>query len=292
MDIKDFKSLKAFKGDMVIGEKIIIKNQYQPQGIIVKVNAAPVMTKKNIIGVVFTFSDVTKEEEIDKMKSEFVSLASHQLRSPLTGIRWSIELLLKKVSGKLGKEEIEHLKEVLQTNNRLIKLVQDLLSVSRIETGNKFNLEKEPTDLVLLLNQVMKQLTAMAKDNQVAVVKDKSMPKKVVANIDKLKMAEVINNLVHNAIKYSKSRGKVQVGIEDKKSSVVVFVKDTGIGIPKSDQSKIFQKFFRAKNALVEEGTGLGLYIVKAIVEKHGGRVWLESQENKGTTFYLEIKKN
>ncbi len=254
-------------------------------------SAAPFKDKNGVvIGIVIVFRDVTVEREIDKMKTEFVSVASHQLRTPLTGIKWHLELLLED-DDKLDDLQKESITEAYESNERMIKLVNDLLSVSRIETGKKFIIEREPTDLVKITDDVITENVPLAKKKNIQISKCEDSPKEFVMNVDSGKIFQVFQNFISNAIKYSKDNGLVLIKCLKQDGNLIVSVKDSGIGIPKKDQANIFKKFFRADNASIAQadGNGLGLYIAKAIIEAHGGKMWFESEEGEGTTFYFSL---
>lgn len=254
-------------------------------------SAAPVRNAQGkIFGCVVVFRDVTKEREIDKMKSEFVSVASHQLRTPLTGIKWFSELLLK---SRLSATTKDYVKQIAVSNERMVRLVDDLLNVSRIETGKKFDIVLKEVDVVPIVKNVMEEQMPAAKEKGIALSCAADAPHKLVLSVDELKMRQVFQNLVSNALKYSKEKTNVILGCQQKKDEVIFYVKDQGVGIPKHQQNQVFNKFFRAENVLTlhTDGTGLGLYIVKAIVEAHGGRIWFESVENKGTTFFFSLPR-
>jgi len=249
--------------------------------------------KKNY-GRIWFFRDITREKEIDKTKSEFVSVASHQLKTPLAGIKWVVELLLGSKIVKPDVKQIEYLQDIQSSNEKMLKLVNDLLDVSHIETGRKFNIEKKETDVAELAIAALKANQPLADGKKVSVILCKDAPQKLLLNIDGDKIGQVFNNLLNNAIKYSKDGGQVEVGCKRGKNDVTFLIKDNGIGIPEKQQSKIFEKFFRADNALTQatDGTGLGLYIAKAIVEAHSGKLWFESVEGKGTTFFFSLPAN
>ncbi|MFA6382162.1 MAG: PAS domain S-box protein [Candidatus Buchananbacteria bacterium] len=235
--------------------------------------------------------DITKAREIDRVKSEFISVASHQLRGPLTGIKWFSQLLIDEKAGKLTPKQFDFLRQVYNSNERMISLVNDLLDVSRIETGQKFVLEKKPGDIVILINNVIKDQRINLPVENISIKFDRSFPDKLVFNFDQGKIYQAFSNLISNSIKYSGKDKKIIIGLKRLGDKVEFFVKDFGFGIPQNQQSRVFQKFFRADNTanISTEGTGLGLYIVKGIVEAHGGKVWFESAENKGTTFYIVL---
>jgi len=236
-------------------------------------------------------SATLERQEIDRMKSEFVSVASHQLRTPLTGIKWFAELMLKGKAGVLSAEQKDFLQQIFDSNERMIKLVNDLLNVSRIETGTKFVITKTSTDLIPILRSLTVELVALAAAHTVTL--KLSLPEKLVLNVDEEKMRQVLQNLMSNAVKYSKAGGVVEVGLLEPKEAgfVTLFVKDSGLGVPEKQKPRMFEKFFRADNVQTAEteGTGLGLYIAKAIVEGHGGKLWFESTENVGTCFYIKL---
>ncbi len=233
--------------------------------------------------------DVTKEKQIDRAKSEFVSLASHQLRTPLSAINWYAEMLLHGDAGKLNAEQLEYVKEIFDGNQRMIDLVNALLNVSRIELGT-LAVDSAPTDLRELADSVLTELKQqILLKKQVVVTKyDKNLPK---INLDAKIMRIVWQNFLSNAVKYTPDKGKISVNITIKGKDALISVADTGYGIPKVQQEKIFTKLFRADNIRekVTDGTGLGLYIIKAVIEQFGGKTWFESVENKGTTFYATI---
>lgn len=235
--------------------------------------------------------DITKEKEIDRMKSEFVSVASHQLRTPLTGIKWFTELLLENKKEKLSDEQRDYVEEIYESNNRLIALVNDLLNVSRIDSGKNFEVEKKNIDVVGVVNEVVNEQIGVAKEKGITLVMGGDISKEMQLNIDSVKIKQVFQNLISNAIKYSKENSEVVFGRKDEIGEVTFFVKDSGLGIPLEQQQRIFEKFFRASNVLMTgaEGTGLGLYIAKSIVESHNGKIWFESSEGNGTTFFVKI---
>ncbi len=235
-----------------------------------------------------------KEIEINNMKSEFVSVASHQLRTPLTGIKWFGELLLKGKAGALTPDQKDFIQQMFDSNTRMINLVNDLLNVSRIDTGKKFTIEKKPVDLVPIVQSLFTELVAVAEQHTVTLKRAADFPTELMLTVDGEKIRQVIQNLLSNAVKYSKENGVVEITCDTSKKTKIIFsIKDTGLGIPAAQQPRMFEKFFRADNVQTKEteGTGLGLYIAKAIVEGHGGEIWFESQENVGTTFYFSLPR-
>lgn len=252
-----------------------------------------------IIGAVVVFRDITAEKEVDQAKSEFVSLASHQLRTPLSIINWYTEILLDNDAGAITGKQRKSLSEIYHATQRMVDLVNALLNVSRIELGT-FVIQREPIEMVKLANDVLHELGPSISTRALIVNRrfDKTIPP--IQGDNKL-LRIVMQNLLTNAIKYTPQGGKIDIEMHldrreippnKKRQQVLLFtVSDTGYGIPKNQQSKIFTKLFRADNVKEKEtdGTGLGLYIVQSIITHSGGSVWFESEENKGTKFFVAI---
>jgi PAS domain S-box-containing protein len=256
---------------------------------IASITSSPIILDGKVIGAVDIFRDITKEKEIDKAKTEFVSLASHQLRTPTTAVKWYAEMLMEKDTGKLNKKQLKYLMEVYRGNEREIKLIDNLLSVSRIELG-KMPVKNEMVDTKKLLSDIVAEQKPEAekrKHELIVEVAEKIPP----ISTDPALLRMILQNFVSNAIKYTLDNGKIICAIKTDKSKILFSVADTGVGIPKEEQSKIFGKLFRASNSLAldKAGNGLGLYIVKQVAISLGGRVWFESELGKGTTFYLEL---
>lgn len=253
-------------------------------------SAAPLKDKNNnVIGCVVVFRDVTKDRQVDKAKTEFVSLASHQLRTPLAAIAWHAEMLLTGSTKNLTKKQLSYLNEVYDSNKRMINLVNALLNMSRIDLGT-FAVEPEPVNFAQISRDVLKELSSQIRKKKIKIKEDydKKVP---IINVDPKLMRIVFQNLLSNAVKYTPNRGKVSVAIVKQKNNILITVSDTGFGIPGAQQDKIFSKLFRADNAKSKDpdGSGLGLYITKAIVEASGGKIWFESVENKGSIFYVTL---
>lgn len=254
------------------------------------ITIAPIILNDKVLGAIGVFRDITKEKEVDKAKTEFVSLASHQLRTPLSAIKWYTEMLIAGDAGKLSAEQEKYLGEIYHGNQRMVELVNALLNVSRIEIGTLL-VEPEPTNITLLVQNVIDEQKAQIDEKKIEVsfIPEKDIP---LMQADPKLLRMVVQNLLSNAVKYTPEAGKIEISLSlNDKQEVTLKVADTGYGIPNNQQDKIFTKLFRADNAREKdtEGTGLGLYIVKSIVDNSGGQIRFESQENKGTTFYVTL---
>ena len=246
---------------------------------------APIIVDGEVDGSITIFRDVTKESEVDRMKTEFLSLASHQLLTPSTAIKWISELFLKGELGLLQKKQTEYIKNIYNSNESIIGLVHSLLNISRIESG-RIIVSPEPTYLKNLADETAEELKNKieAKQQLFNIESDKNLPK---IDIDPHLIKEVYRNLLTNAIKYTPPKGKILVTINKVGNEIVSKVIDNGYGIPEKDKSRVFEKFYRGENivGIEKDGNGLGLYLVKQIIDVSGGKVWFESEVNKGSTF-------
>lgn len=248
--------------------------------------ATPVMLEGQVIGTIEVFRDISYEREIDKAKTEFVSLASHQLRTPLSTVNWYAEMLLAGDVGPLNEQQTKYLGEVYRSNQRMVELVNALLDVSRLELGT-FVVEPEGTDIVALIQDVINEQKPEIEKKKLQCF-FATHKKSYQLFVDPKHARMVVQNILSNAIKYTPHGGTIEVAIARTRERRYLFtVKDTGYGIPKEQQDKIFTKLFRADNVRDKDtdGTGLGLYIVKSILDNSGGKIWFSSEEDKGTTF-------
>lgn len=270
----------------------------------IKANARVIRDDKgNPLKMVGTNYDITNEMEIDKAKTEFVSLASHQLRTPLSAINWFTEMLLNEDAGPINDQQRQYLNEVAFGSQRMVDLVNALLNVSRLELGT-FAVEPEPTDLAQMLESVIEEMKPTTKKKKQRVTK-KIDPSIKEVSVDPKLTRIIFQNLISNAAKYTPEKGKIGIelaviekgktkdGKKMAQDTILFLVKDDGLGIPAGQQEKIFTKLFRADNVRSSdtEGTGLGLYIIKSIVDHVGGAIWFKSKEGQGTTFYVTIPK-
>lgn len=232
-----------------------------------------------------------KLRELDETKDEFISMASHQLRTPLTSVKGYMSMVLEGDAGKITKQQRKLLNQAFVSSQRMVYLIADLLNVSRLKTG-KFVIESNPTNLAEVIEGEIGQLreTAKAKKIDIKYEKPKNFP---TLTLDETKIRQVIMNFVDNAIYYTPSGGKVKVELSEDKSNVYFKVTDNGLGVPKADQTHLFTKFYRASNARKArpDGTGLGLFMAKKIIDNQGGNLLFESVENRGSTFGFCFEK-
>lgn len=235
--------------------------------------------------------DITQEKEIDRMKTDFLSIAAHQLRTPLGSMRWNLDILLSGKAGRLNAEAEDIVKQVQTSDMRMIDLVNDLLDVSRIDQGRVSD-NPEQVDINEVIESVIEEQKPFASDKNITVkFESKGTFDKVM--IDKNRVRDVFANLVSNSIKYGKEGGFVKVKTAESGKNIIIQIEDNGIGIPEKDTSKLFTKFYRAENAVKSEteGSGLGLFVVKSYLEAWGGGIDLTSAEGKGSTFTITLPK-
>lgn len=253
----------------------------------VSITVSPIIINGQTIGVIEVFRDITKEIEIDKAKNEFISIASHELRTPMTAIKGYVSMLLDGDYGKLPDVVMQPLKDISVSTQRLISLVNDLLNISRIEAG-RLKVSVETFDLKQLVDDTVKSLLPIAMENKIEMT---SSLTSVNVSADKSISAQILNNLIGNSLKFTE-KGSIKVTSVVEGDLVKVLIADTGIGISHDDQIKLFGKFNQIEdsNRGHIQGTGLGLYISKSAANKMGGDVWLEKSEvNKGSTFAFSI---
>lgn len=226
-----------------------------------------------------------RQKAIDIMKSEFISIASHQLRTPLSVIKWTLKMCLDGDLGKLTQEQNNFLTKTYDSNERMISLVNDLLDVSRIEEG-RFEYQFTKFDIKQLLKEVLDQYKVFIKEKELLVKTNIDDQGKILIRGDREKLFVVFSNLIDNAVKFTAKGGMIDILANKDKNRAQVTIKDSGIGIGTEDQKRLFTKFFRAESAkrVQTQGTGLGLFIVKNIIKKHKGKIKIDSILNKGTT--------
>ena len=249
----------------------------------------------NIVGFLRIAKDITEKKryeerlnELDKLKSDFVSNVSHELRTPLTAIKGSVDNMLDGLTGDLNEKQNRYLVRIKSNADRLARLINDLLDLSRIEAGIK--LKRTSLSLPTLAREVTESLGPMAAEKRITF-EIECADKNVIAWVDPDRIAEILTNLLGNAIKFTPTDGKVTVSLVQNGEWVKISVTDTGPGIPPDNASRIFDKFYQVSQPEQQkvEGTGLGLSIAKALVEIHGGKIWVESQAGRGSIFSFTL---
>ncbi|MGB9877517.1 MAG: ATP-binding protein [bacterium] len=241
-----------------------------------------------ILGEVTILSDITELKRLDQMKTDFVSHVSHELRTPLTSIKGFVATLLADTEGYYDLDtRREFLQIIDQECDRLTRLINDLLNLSRIEAGRALELILKPVDVVDIARKIIEIQKNYTSKHQFVLDVKQPVPT-VIADEDKVD--QIITNLVSNAVKYSPDGGEVRITIQEdpETGGVLVAVKDQGIGIPKEVLPRLFQRYYRVEGRKIS-GTGLGLYLTRHLVEAHGGKIWVESEEGKGSTFYFTL---
>ncbi|MDO8265296.1 MAG: HAMP domain-containing sensor histidine kinase [Candidatus Parcubacteria bacterium] len=231
---------------------------------------------------------------VQKQKvAEVVSVAAHQLKNPLSVIKGYLEILVSGDFGRINKKQKEYLDDALENVGRMRKIINSLLDVAKIEE-NKYEMKKQPFKLEDIIESVVNDFSYWVKAYNCKIIFEKpdNTPE---AFGDNLKIRQVIENLISNALKYKTSgEGKIEIGISQNEKEIIVSFKDNGIGIKEEDMDKMFSKFYRSEEAMEKdpEGNGLGLYIDKAIIELNGGKLWFKNNEDSGVTFFFTIPIN
>lgn len=240
-------------------------------------------------GYFILFFDITDAKLLERSKSELVAVASHQLRTPLTAMRGNVEMLIDESFGTLNKEQHELLDDVEVSTIRLITMVNEMLDITKIEKGN-LEMQIEDLNVKEVIDSVVDDLSNYAKRHEFEI--DRSdLSSAVIIKGDKLRIRQIFQNLIDNAIKYSNHPGLLRIASKIEEGMVVLSFKDNGIGVPKNEQTKLFERFYRASNTAKasSSGSGLGLYIVKSIAQQLGGDISFESEEGVGTTFFVKL---
>lgn len=282
---------RAFLSGTPISEKTYYRRK-DGRMIALAINASPILLNGKPLGAIEVFRDITFEQEVDQMKSEFISLASHQLRTPLSAIKTYTHMLAEDYMGKLNPAQKKSLATIISAADRMNELISTLLNVTRIESGS-IDITPKLVSLDKLAEEVVKELKVMADNKSIALSTATKGKASTRLKTDVLIVKEVMTNLVSNAIKYTPDGGRVSLTVCPRRNDIVVNITDSGWGIPKYSQDQVFSKFFRAQNIVKREttGTGLGLYLVKGLLEALGGRIWFTSEEEHGTTFSFSLPR-
>ena len=279
---------QAFLSGTSVSRRIFVERK-DGSRLPVAMTISPVLLGKKPIGAIAVFRDISEELEIDRMKSEFIAIASHQLRTPLTAIKLDAHMLQEGYVGDLTPEQRTQVKMILFSIDRMEELISTLLNITRIEAG-RIAITPKPTQLERIIRLIVKELSSGAREKNIVITinSQKNLPRIVT---DKLLVREVCANLLSNAIKYSPEESRITVNIHEEGDCVVFSVADTGYGIPDDAQERVFTKFYRGSNIKQKEaiGTGLGLYMIKGVVDNLKGRIWFDSNVDHGTTFYVSL---
>ncbi|MDP2930757.1 MAG: ATP-binding protein [bacterium] len=288
-EISDLRSLLESLGEDIT--ETFRKELPLNEDSILEVSVIAMKGEDGDMGDLVVLHDISREKMIERLKTEFVSLAAHQLRTPLSAIKWSIRMALDGDLGPMNKKQKDVLKKTYESNERMITLVNDLLNLTRIE-GGKYVINLVPVDIV----KICQDSIAFTKDNfeNKGIKLIVKMPrKKITVMADEEKLKIVIQNLLDNAFKYTNRGGEVSLELKETVKNVSLGIEDTGVGINLMKQNRVFTKFFRSDEAVLLEpaGSGLGLYMAKNIIEGHGGKIGFKSQPGKGTRFFFNLPK-
>jgi signal transduction histidine kinase len=226
----------------------------------------------------------------NQMKKEFTDIVSHHLKSPLSSIKWHMEMLLRNGVDNLTSEQKMYLQVVVEADRKMIGLVNDLLNMSNIEKG-KSEYFFEEVNIVEIIEEAISSFSLFINSKNIKVFLKKGKNKSILVRADRVRLRVLVDNLLNNAVRYTPEGGNVEINVSKKGKEAVFRIKDSGIGIKNKDQAFVFEKFYRAKEAkrVDAQGTGLGLYIARALVEGMRGRIWFHSTSGQGTTFYFTL---
>lgn len=254
------------------------------------VTATPIKLNGQTIGLIEVIRDITQEEELDRAKTEFISIASHQLRTPVSGLSWLTEAL-QFTSENLNPKQKIYVQDLSMLSKRLIELVEDLLNISRIQMKTNLMTEKSLIEFPGFVEEFIKEIEPYAKSKKHIIVFNHGIVDSLALEINKKSLYNVFQNLVSNAIEYSPENTAVTIGLEKNEDFIKISISNKGSVIPKDEQAHLFGRFYRGESTkkMKAEGTGLGLYIIKMIIEEMGGKVGFESEDGKDTMFWFTV---
>jgi signal transduction histidine kinase len=292
VEFKKFPFFKPIFELLGLGLSNVIGQRLEINGKVLEMTSTDLIVGGEKKGDLIILRDITRESLIEKTKSEFVSLIAHQLRTPISSMRWMLKELIEEKKGKLNEKQKEYLKDLYLDSERMVQFLNDLLSAIRIEEG-RFLRKKEPFSLEAIVELVIKLFQSEIEGRKIQLKYEKPSKKLPLVKVDVEGIKTVVENLLDNALRYTQEGGKIEISLTTPvtETEVQFSIKDNGIGIPEDQKERIFTRFFRASNAVKKEteGSGLGLYISKNIIEAHGGKIWFESKEGEGTTFYFSL---
>lgn len=256
----------------------------------VAVTVSPIMLNDRPIGAIEVFRDISAEMEVDKIKSEFISIASHELRTPATAVKTYLGMLLEGYVGELTPDQKKFIKTAFDCNERQLNILNDLLYVTKTESAS-VNLKKSAVDMVRTIKTIAKTFDDIMRNRHQDLVL--TLPENAHIEVDLSLIRMVAENLISNASKYTPEGGRIVISVTDKSSTVEFSVADNGVGIDPHQIDKLFKKFSRLDNSLSSEtsGSGIGLYLVKQIIELHNGKIKVKSTPNKGSKFTVTLPK-
>ena len=266
---------------------------FEPQELTLEIITTKVVDEKGTLyGFLKVIHNLTREENLKKIQADFITIAAHQLRTPLSGLSWIIESLLDTKLGSLNDTQKDLLRKAKQAILQSIETVEDLLNAAQIEEG-KFGFQFVRTDIQKLIEDVLQKLQPSAQKDNIKLIFYRPQPPVKPFIMDPIRIKLVLEILVDNAIKYNVKNGEVRIRLRrlEDKPFLAVSIEDTGIGIAPKEMSKVFTKFFRSPRVVKKEttGTGLGLYLAKNIIQRHGGKIWVKSELNRGSTFTFTL---
>lgn len=291
INLIDRSITKAFLTGTPIADKIFYRRK-DGFKIPVAVHVSPIILNDRPLGAIELIRDITLEQQIDRMKSEFISLASHQLRTPLSAIKTYSHMLSDGYMGKLNNAQKKALETIVGASNRMNELISTLLNITRIESGS-IAITLKQINLYKLIEDIMPEVSLMASNKMINLSLRVIGKGNLSTKTDPLIVKEIMTNLVTNSIKYTPDQGEVEIVIKPRKDDIMIQVIDSGWGIPLHAQDQIFSKFFRAENIIKREttGTGLGLYLVKGLLDALDGNIWFTSEEGQGTKFFITLPR-
>ena len=291
----NFMIIRALAGETTNSQDTVI---VRPDGsrVFILSSAAPLRAENGVIsGAVIVFQDITTKKSIEQQKNEFLSVASHELRTPITAIQGFAEILQFQMTqnAELDPQSTRALAVISEQSERLSQLIEEMLDITRIENVQLL-LTRAPHDLIAILKHVIESQTGTTKSHHIKLLLEGlTQHDTLIGNVDENRIVQILSNLIGNSIKYSPHGGTIEVGLsyaDSEPDSCLIWVKDAGIGIPAADLPHIFKRFHRSSaiDASIS-GLGIGLYLVKELINRHGGNVWVESIEGVGSTFYVNL---
>lgn len=294
VDFSDFSGIKYLFYLLGKGIREVYKKELKiKDDLILEVTSTPILIDGQKIGTIVILHDITREKAVERMKTEFVTIAAHQLRTPLSEIKWVFNALLREKSLELNETQKEIIKQGYHSIERFTSLINDLLKSVEVEEG-RYVYKFEPLDIEETIQKALDSFEEKIKEKELQFefkISSKKLPK---IKADKERITIVFENLIDNAIRYTPKGGMIVLNLQLREKEIEFSIKDSGIGIPEREQKDVYKKFFRASNALKTEteGSGLGLYIAKNIIEAHKGKIYFTSKEGEGTTFYFTLPLN